>query len=81
LVVSWPWRRRAVTKGRAPFFIWLRELIHVVAIAILLLNAVGLLGEPNGGLFELGISLILFAQLFAFVMVMSQFLAIHHWSK
>jgi hypothetical protein len=45
LVVSFPWHRRAVTSRRAPFFIWLRELIHVVAIAILLLNAVGLLGS------------------------------------
>jgi len=32
-VVSFPWRRRTVVSGRAPGFLWLRESIHVVAVA------------------------------------------------
>jgi hypothetical protein len=80
-VVSLPWRRRTVISGRTPGFIWLRELIHAAAVAILALNVVGLLGGPTGGPFELGLSLILFAQSFSFVMTMGQLLALHHRSK
>jgi len=80
-VASLPWRRRAVTTGRSPKFVWVRESIHVAAIVILLLNAAGLLGIPKAGPFELGLFLILFGQLFAFVMSTDQLLIAHHWSK
>lgn len=80
-VVSLSGRRRRVASGRTPGFIWIRESIHVAASAILLLNAVGMLGGKYAASFELGISLILFAQLFSFVMNMNRWLAIHHWSK
>ena len=80
-VVSLPSRRRALTQGRIPAFLWARESIHIAAIAILLLNAVGLLGGATGGLFELGISLVLFAEFFTFAVSLNQTRLIHDWSK
>jgi hypothetical protein len=46
-----------------------------------LLNAVALLGETNAALFDLGVFLILLAQLSSFVMNMNRELAVHDWSK
>jgi hypothetical protein len=80
-VVSLPWRRRRVLSGRTPGFIWLRESIHVAVVAILAVNIVGLPGGAAGARFELGISLVLLAQSFSFVLTMSQLLAVHRQAK
>jgi len=69
-LVSFPFRRRALTGVRLPLSMWPQQIIFILIVATLLINAVGILGEPNLGLFELGITLILFDLFYAILLTL-----------
>ena len=69
-LLSYSVRRRALTGVRLPWSIWPQQIIFTITVATLLINALGLFGEPNAGLFELGTSLILFDLFYAFLLTL-----------
>ena len=69
-LLSYPFRRRALTGVHLPLTIWPQQVIFTIAVASLLSNAMGLFGEPNVALFELGVTLILFDLFYAILLTL-----------
>lgn len=69
-LLSYSFRRKAVTGVRLPLSIWPQQTIFTIAVASLLSNAMGLFGEPNVALFELGVTLIQFDLFYAILLTL-----------
>jgi len=57
-LVSFPFRRRALTGVRLPISMWPQQIIFTITVTTLVANAIGFLGGPNVALYELGVTLI-----------------------
>lgn len=75
-LVSYPFRRRAVTGVRLPPSIWPQQIIFTTAVAVLFANAFGLFGEPVGP-YMLGTTLILFDLFYAILLTLGMVFGAH----
>lgn len=69
-LVSFPFRRRALTGARLPISMWPQQIIFAIVVTTLLINAVGVIGKPNVALFELGLTLIQFDLFYAILLTL-----------
>jgi hypothetical protein len=69
-VLSFPRRRRAATHLPRPPAIWVQEVIFLLAIIILVANALGTLRVPDFAFFEIGMTLILCGLFYSFLIAL-----------